>query len=128
MDDLKRDVVKYVRDKAKKAYKKGPCCEICDSTERLDFHHFNSVTALLEKWLKENGIEVATESDIIRVRDEFIDTHHKEMYLETVTLCHNHHELLHKVYGLKPALHTAGKQANWVKKQREKHLAKHGIS
>ena len=37
---LKRDLVKYVRDKAKSKYKKEAECYICGSTENLDFHHF----------------------------------------------------------------------------------------
>ena len=54
MPQLKRDVVKYVRDKAKSKYEKGSACEICDSTEALDFHHFYSLAPLLRKWLREN--------------------------------------------------------------------------
>ncbi len=46
MPRLKRDVVKYVRDKAKSKYKKGSACEICGETEQLDFHHFYSLTPL----------------------------------------------------------------------------------
>lgn len=119
-EELKRDVVKYVRDKAKHAYKKDSECYICGSTEELDFHHYNSVTELLEKWLKENKIDIKFSDDIKRVREEFISVHEKEMYIEAVTICHKHHEQLHKLYGRKPALHTATKQKNWVEKQRVK--------
>ena len=45
---LKRDLVKYVRDKAKSQYKKDTECYICGSTENLDFHHFYGLTELLE--------------------------------------------------------------------------------
>ena len=38
--NLKRDLVKYVRDRAKSKYDKGTECRICESTENLDFHHF----------------------------------------------------------------------------------------
>ena len=34
---LKRDLVKYVRDKAKSRYKKSNQCYICGDTENLDF-------------------------------------------------------------------------------------------
>ena len=37
---LKRDLVKYVRDKAKSKYNKGTECFICGVTENLDFHHY----------------------------------------------------------------------------------------
>ena len=40
MPKLKRDAVKYVRDKAKSKYEKGTECHICGETEQLDFHHF----------------------------------------------------------------------------------------
>ena len=49
--NLKRDLVKYVRDKAKSRYKKASACYICGSTEQLDFHHFYGLTELLETWL-----------------------------------------------------------------------------
>ena len=34
---FKRDLVKYVRDKAKSQYKKGSECYICGSTDELRF-------------------------------------------------------------------------------------------
>ena len=54
MPKLKRDVVKYVRDKAKSKYEKGTACGICGETEQLDFHHFYSLTPLLNQWLTKN--------------------------------------------------------------------------
>ena len=56
MPKLKRDVVKYVRDKAKSRYKKGTECRICGTTTQLDFHHFYSLTGLLNKWLLDNNL------------------------------------------------------------------------
>ena len=56
--DLKRDLVKYVRDKAKSKYKKDPHCFICGETEDLEFHHFYGMTELLDTWLKSNNITV----------------------------------------------------------------------
>ena len=37
--DLKRDLVKYVRDKAKSGYQKETQCFICGETDNLEFHH-----------------------------------------------------------------------------------------
>ena len=37
---FKRDLVKYVRDKAKSQYKKGSECFICGNTDNLDFSPF----------------------------------------------------------------------------------------
>ena len=59
---LKRDLVKYVRDKAKSRYKKQTECYICGSTEQLDFHHFYGLTELLEVWLKKKKIKKLTKT------------------------------------------------------------------
>ena len=62
--ELKRDLVKYVRDKAKSKYDKGTECYICKSTQNLDFHHFHGLTELLEIWLRKNKIKITGEEDI----------------------------------------------------------------
>ena len=115
---LKRDVIKYVRDRAKAKYEKGDECYICGSTERLDFHHFYSLTPLMTKWLKETGNKP---EDVMEWRDEFIELHHDELYVHAVTICHKHHLHLHSIYGKDPSLFTAPKQQRWVKIQRDKH-------
>tara|TARA_R100001510_G_C7579152_1_gene152798 strand:+ start:135 stop:506 length:372 start_codon:yes stop_codon:yes gene_type:complete len=119
--NFKRDLVKYVRDKAKSRYQKSNNCYICGDTENLDFHHFFGLTELLEKWLRKNKIVVETEEDILDVRETFIQIHEKELYDEAVTLCHLHHLRLHSIYGKRPALITAMKQKRWVEKQRVRH-------
>ena len=65
--DLKRDLVKYVRDKAKSGYKKDTQCFICGETENLEFHHFYGLTELLDSWLKSNEITVKTVDQIKRL-------------------------------------------------------------
>lgn len=112
-----RDLIKFVRDRAKSRYNKGTECYICAETENLDFHHFYSMTPLLTKWMKSNGYRA---DQILDVRDEFIAEHEKEIYEETVTLCHTHHLKLHSIYGKHPSLGTAQKQKRWVGIQREK--------
>ena len=119
--NFKRDLVKYVRDKAKSRYQKSNNCYICGDTENLDFHHFFGLTELLERWLKKHNIVVETEEDILNIRETFIETHEKELYDEAVTLCHLHHLRLHSIYGKRPALITAMKQKRWVEKQRVRH-------
>ena len=104
---LKRDPVKYIRDKAK-----------------LDFHHFYSLTPLLDKWLQEKQKarpDHYTEEYIVIWRDEFIEDNWAELYNHTVTLCNPHHLQLHSVYGRNPALVTAKKQMRWVGIQRDKY-------
>ena len=118
---LKRDLVKYVRDKAKSAYKKESACYICGSTEDLDFHHYYGLTELLEKWIKDNKLEINDEESILRLRESFINEYREQIYTKTVTLCHKHHLRLHSIYGKRPKLITAEKQQRWVEIQRDKH-------
>jgi|TARA_B110000977_G_scaffold26440_1_gene32894 hypothetical protein len=116
--ELKRDLVKYIRDKAKSRYQKGTECFICGDTEKLDFHHFYSLSPLLHKWVREHNLKP---SEVLEWREEFIDKHDAELYDHTVTLCHTHHLKLHSLYGKDPSLATAKKQERWVRIQREKH-------
>jgi hypothetical protein len=118
--NFKRDPVKFVRDKAKGRYEKGSECFICGATEKLDFHHFYTLTPLFNKWLRDNHIKINTDEDVIEVRDRFIQEHMDELYVHTVTLCHDHHLKLHSLYGKDPPLSTAAKQERWVNIQREK--------
>ncbi|MDA7491667.1 hypothetical protein N8464_00755 [bacterium] len=119
--DLKRDLVKYVRDKAKSKYKKETQCFICGSQEKLDFHHFYGLTELLETWLRKNKITIESEADILALREKFIEEENKKVYDHAVTLCHEHHLRLHSIYGKRPKLITAKKQQHWVKVQRDKY-------
>ena len=118
---LKRDLVKYVRDKAKSKYKKETECYICGSTENLDFHHYNGLTELLEWWMKQRNITIETEEEILALREKFIKDNEDEVYKQAVTLCHMHHQRLHTIYGKRPKLITAKKQQNWVEIQRKKY-------
>ena len=118
---LKRDLVKYVRDKAKSKYNKGTECYICGSQDNLDFHHFYGLTELLEVWLKKNKITITSEDEILGVREQFIEEEHEKLYDHAVTLCHSHHLRLHGIYGKRPTLITAKKQQHWVEIQRNKH-------
>ena len=79
--NLKRDLVKYVRDKAKSRYRKNDKCYICGETENLDFHHFFGLTELLDHWIQKQGIKVETEEDILSAREIFIEKHEKEKEL-----------------------------------------------
>ena len=119
--DLKRDLVKYVRDKAKSGYKKAPQCFICSETENLDFHHFYGMTELLAKWLQTNKITITSADEIMNIREQFIEEYTNEIYNEAATLCKTHHIRLHSIYGKRPKLVTALKQKRWVQKQRDKY-------
>lgn len=124
MTELKRDRVKYIRDKAKSRYEKDSSCKICGAQIKLDLHHYFTLVPLLNKWLEEKQRlrpEHYTDEYITIWREEFIDDNWKELYDDTVTLCHDHHLKLHSIYGRNPPLHTAKKQLRWVEIQREKH-------
>ena len=119
--NLKRDLIKYVRDKAKSGYQKETQCYICGETENLEFHHFYGMTELLESWLKSNKITINSAEEIMKVRVTFIEEHPNELYDEAATLCKAHHMRLHSIYGKRPKLVTAPKQKRWVDKMRIKH-------
>ena len=118
MIELKRDLVKYIRDRAKSGYKNGIECYICGEETNLDFHHFYSLSPLLNRWVKK---QKKIPEEVLEFRDEFIQEHTAELYAHTVTLCHEHHLKLHSIYGKDPSLATAKKQENWVEIQRSKH-------
>lgn len=115
-----RIAIKWVRDRAKSAYVKMPHCFICETTEDLELHHTHGMTNLFEKWCKEKGYLTDTDEQVIAIRDEFIDTHHHEIYEAVYTLCNKHHQALHRVYGKSPPLHTAKKQGHWIQVQKDK--------
>jgi 5-methylcytosine-specific restriction endonuclease McrA len=119
----KRIAVKWIRDKAKRAYEKQTSCYICNSTTELELHHLHSITYLLEIWAKANNYDVSTDSGILRVRDEFISSHHSEIYELVYTLCNRHHVQLHGIYGKSPLPSSVTKQQRWIQIQREKHIS-----
>lgn len=112
--------VKWVRDKAKAAYDKKDTCYICGTAEDLELHHLRSITILLDMWATSKGYNISTDEGILAVRDQFIAEHLKEIYEDVFTLCNRHHVKLHSIYGKKPALATADKQARWINVQRTK--------
>ena len=117
----KRVAIKWIRDKAKSAYEKMPSCHICDTNQDLELHHTHGLTNLFEKWAKQKNYSIDTDEDVLAIREEFIDTHHKEIYEDVFTLCSKHHMALHRVYGKSPPLHTASKQKHWIEAQKNKH-------
>ena len=118
----KRLAVKYVRDRAKSAYEKQSECHICGSSEELELHHTNSLSVLFDNWAKDRGYDISTDAGVVAVRDEFIDEHYSEIYVEVFTLCVKHHQALHRIFGKAPALSTAAKQNRWIEKQKAKAL------
>jgi len=123
MSDLKRDIVKYIRDASKNKYPKKVLCAICSTTEQLELHHYNTLSLLLARDLKGKPA-VDSVDKVMAYRDDFINVYSKEIFIDVVCLCKNcHNNKLHKVYGKVPALSTACKQPDWVEKMRTKHNA-----
>lgn len=116
----KRYAIKHIRDKAKKAYEKDDKCYICLTSDNLELHHTHSLTLLLKNWAHRNGHSIETDDEVLAIRDEFIETYHKEIYEDVYTLCNKHHVALHSVYGKSPDLASAKKQERWIEIQKAK--------
>lgn len=115
----KRVATKHIRDGIKNKYEKRCYCEICGTDAKLEFHHYSTVSLLLKDHAERNGISIATDKDVLAMRDEFYEQYSYELLEDTVTLCKEHHSLLHKTYGRTPPLHSAAAQAEWVAKARD---------
>lgn len=115
----KRDPIKHIRDKAKKAYEKKSECDICGTTENLQLHHYTGLTELFNLWTRKKCIRINTDEDVLAVRDRFIEEHQKELYEDVATLCKKHHMELHSLFGKAPVFTSAIAQAKWVKKKHE---------
>jgi hypothetical protein len=120
-NELKRYPTKYLRDYCKSKYNKGSKCEICGTTENLHFHHFYTISVLVNNWFEKHKTEVTTPEQAFEWRVVFENQHKDELYIHAATLCKDHHEKLHSIYGKNPVLATAPKQARWVQRMKEKH-------
>jgi len=120
-NELKRYPTKYLRDYCKSKYAKGDKCEICGETELLHFHHFHTISVLVNNWFDKSKTKVTTPEEAFEWREIFEKEHKDELYTHAATLCKDHHEKLHKIYGKNPALATAPKQARWVQRMKEKY-------
>lgn len=118
----KRSSIAIMRDGIKAHYKKGSCCAICNSSEELELHHYHTVALLVKNFAKELQLDFNDEEIVLSNRTAFYEKYWHELVEDTVTLCVEHHRLLHKVYTKEPALSTAKKQKNWVEKQKNKLL------
>ncbi|BBL19326.1 hypothetical protein KIT04_157 [Vibrio phage KIT04] len=116
----KRVATKHIRDGIKSNYSKKDHCEICGTEHDLELHHYHTVSLLLKKYAKENGIPISTDEQVLAMRDDFYKAHWHELVEDTVTLCNGHHVKLHQIYSQEPDLSTASKQRRWVKIQRDR--------
>lgn len=125
MSELKRVPVKAIRDFIKKGYKKDTKCYICRSEKQLELHHTYSLSELFHSWAQLNTINVEAiktfeEMDIIRIR--FSQTHIEELSVKnSYTLCKQHHERLHNLFGQRYENRMVPKVKNWIEIQRGKY-------
>lgn len=117
---MKREAVKYIRDKAKSAYIKRTSCYVCGTSRNLELHHVFSISELFTIWCRKAGIVIRNEKDILAHREAFIEAHHKEIYDDVFTLCKEHHKKLHSLFGQHPRLPTGPKQILFLNKLRKK--------
>ena len=119
---LKRFPVKYIRDYIKKKYKKNDECFICNLTNTLEFHHLFSVSELFNSWCIKNSIKnITTVEEIKKYREQFeLDNLWELSNENALTLCKQHHERLHNIFGQRYANSMVPKVKNWVRIQKEK--------
>ena len=79
------------------------------------------LSELVANWTKKLKLNISTEKQAFEYRDKFIEDHEQELFNDAVTLCHQHHQKLHSIYGRNPKLVTGPKQRRWVELQREKY-------
>ena len=72
MTELKRPVIKYIRDYVKKDYKLRDHCYVCDEINDLELHHLYSISELFNTWLDKNKLPaVTTVEEITELRVRF---------------------------------------------------------
>ena len=120
----KRVAVKWIRDRAKSAYQKQDRCFVCGTGVDLELHHLASINYLLETWAKRFGHDITTDNGVLAIRDQFIEQHHQEIYVDVFTLCNRHHVELHGVYGKSPLPHTVALQQRWLERRRDQAAGK----
>ena len=118
---MKREVVKCIRDRAKAQYPEKVACQICQTSENLELHHYKSLSELASMYMEDKAVD---KEDVLDWRDAFIKAHKSDLYIEVATLCKTHHTQLHDVYGQHPELYTAKLQKKWIATRREKYNAR----
>jgi len=123
MSQLKRFPIKYIRDYIKKDYKIRDECFICGTKENLELHHLFSVSQLFNDWCLKNKVtEIDSVEKITSLREIFsVDCKESLDHHNLYTLCKNHHQRLHNIYGQRYSNHLVPKIRNWLEIQKEKH-------
>jgi len=123
MAELKREVIKMVRDYIKKDYKQRDKCFICGRTDTLELHHLYSLSELFNQWCVKNSIRnISTVEQITQLRVTFAEDCKEHLAHEHLyTLCSEHHKRLHNIYGQTYVNSMAPKIKNWIELQKVKY-------
>ena len=124
MTELKREVVKYIRDYIKKDYKFKDECYVCGETEDLDLHHIYSLSQLWNDWLTKNKINPPTTvEDVTELRKNFAEETSEQLAHDNLyTLCGEHHKQLHNIYGQRYSNALSPKIKRWLGRMKDKCL------
>ena len=123
MSDLKRLPVKYVRDFIKKDYVYDSGCYICGAETKLELHHLYSISELWNSWLDSFKIDSSrlTLEKVKELRVVFYEEHKEQLGSGNLyTLCKNHHQRLHNIYGARYSNWRSKKVKDWLESQKVK--------
>jgi hypothetical protein len=116
---MKREPVKWLRDKMKSSYKAKEPCYICGSTEAIELHHLYSVSELWNSWINKKGVIIDSDESVVFYRDEFYEDNSSMLNNDTLySLCKKHHLRLHYLFGQTYSNYTASKVQAWLEKQK----------
>ena len=123
MAELKREVIKMVRDFIKKDYKPKECCYICGSLDSIELHHLYGVSELFNTWVEKNKIRLDnTVEQIKELRVTFAQDNAEALGNDNLyNLCKKHHTNLHSIYGQRYSNSMGLKVKNWIEIQRSKY-------
>ena len=111
--------VKMVRDKTRVKLESSGICYVSGVTEGVEIHHMHTLSALVNKYLTVNDIDL-NKCDKVKVRQDFIDSHQEEIQ-DQVVLHKDIHKKLHIIFGLKYPEHLVPKVRRWLEKQKAKY-------
>ncbi len=123
MAELKREIIKYLRDYLKKDYIGQGNCFICEKKENLELHHLYGLSELFNTWCEQNSIDkITTVKEINRLRILFAEDEKEKLSNKYLyTLCKPHHTRLHTLYGQRYENRQVPKILRWIGIQKDKY-------
>jgi hypothetical protein len=116
---MKREPVKWLRDKMKSSYKQKEPCYICGQTELIELHHLYSVSELWNTWISKNAITIESDEHVVLHREQFFEDNKDKLTNDVLySLCKKHHLRLHYLFGQTYSNFTAERVRSWLEKQK----------